>query len=271
MKTSVIPALFFAGASLLMVSCQSTKTGDTANMPALDYPFDDQGNYIEGKAQKLGSGGQKTMTVAQNTPPPSIPDATRPPTPSNNYTPVPDVVPPPPTLADNTPDKSGSSQGGGSSKPKSSKPTKSSSTASSGGGGSSGGSGSSKSKSTGGSYTVAKGDTLSEIAQRAGTSVAALRSANGLSSTNLIRVGQKLKLPSGSKAISSNSTGTASSTKSGNKSSTSTKSSGGSHTVKNGDSLWTIARANNTTVAKIKSANNLSSETLKIGQKIKLP
>jgi LysM repeat protein len=43
------------------------------------------------------------------------------------------------------------------------------------------------------------------------------------------------------------------------------------YTVKSGDSLWKIARANNTTVAALKQANNLSSDALKVGQKLSLP
>ena len=46
----------------------------------------------------------------------------------------------------------------------------------------------------GGSVTVKSGDTLTSIAKRNGTSVSALRSANGLTG-DLIRVGQKLNLP----------------------------------------------------------------------------
>ncbi len=45
------------------------------------------------------------------------------------------------------------------------------------------------------SYTVKSGDTLTKIAKSHGTSVKAIESANGLSTTK-IKVGQKLKIPS---------------------------------------------------------------------------
>ena len=42
-------------------------------------------------------------------------------------------------------------------------------------------------------YVVKKGDTLSEVAQKTGTSVSDLRKLNGIKSDNIIRIGQKLK------------------------------------------------------------------------------
>ncbi len=45
-------------------------------------------------------------------------------------------------------------------------------------------------------YTVRRGDTLSQIAQRYNTTVSAVQRANGLSSSR-IRVGQRLSIPSG--------------------------------------------------------------------------
>ena len=50
-----------------------------------------------------------------------------------------------------------------------------------------------------------------------------------------------------------------------------TDSGGGSYTVKSGDSLWKIARLQNVSVAAIKQANNLSSDSLKVGQKLHVP
>ncbi|HEY1081027.1 MAG TPA: LysM peptidoglycan-binding domain-containing protein [Prosthecobacter sp.] len=49
-------------------------------------------------------------------------------------------------------------------------------------------------KKSGGSYKVAKGDTLYGIARKRGTTVAKIKSANGLSS-DMIRPGQSLKIP----------------------------------------------------------------------------
>ncbi|HYF35801.1 MAG TPA: LysM peptidoglycan-binding domain-containing protein [Prosthecobacter sp.] len=49
-------------------------------------------------------------------------------------------------------------------------------------------------KKSGGSYQVAKGDTLYGIARKRGSTVAKIKAANGLSS-DLIRPGQSLKIP----------------------------------------------------------------------------
>src|SRR5690625_4285326 len=45
-----------------------------------------------------------------------------------------------------------------------------------------------------GTYTVKKGDTLSHIAKRYGTTVSKLAKINNIKDPNLIRVGQKIKL-----------------------------------------------------------------------------
>lgn len=56
------------------------------------------------------------------------------------------------------------------------------------------------SKETVTTYTIKSGDTLSEIAQRHGTTVNAIASANGISNPNLISVGQTLKINGTSKS-----------------------------------------------------------------------
>jgi LysM repeat protein len=51
-----------------------------------------------------------------------------------------------------------------------------------------------KSKPTSTRYTVKKGDSLSAVASRTGTSVTALKKANGISGST-IRPGQSLRIP----------------------------------------------------------------------------
>jgi LysM repeat protein len=43
------------------------------------------------------------------------------------------------------------------------------------------------------------------------------------------------------------------------------------YVVKKGDSLWKIAKVQGTTIAALKAANNLTSDSLKVGQKLTIP
>ncbi len=108
--------------------------------------------------------------------------------------------------------------------------------------------------SSSGTYTVKTGDTLYSIAKKYNVSVNALKTLNNLS-TNTLRVGQKLKIPA-----QETTTPSAPTTPSTN-----------TYTVKRGDTLYGIARDNNTTVDTLKSLNNLTTTNLSIGQTIKLP
>ena len=94
-------------------------------------------------------------------------------------------------------------------------------------------------------YIVSKGDTLYGIAQKFGTTVDNLKSINNLT-TDSLAIGQILKIPS-------------------EESNTNT------YTVKSGDTLYGIASKYNTTVDELKSLNNLTSNTLSIGQTLKIP
>ena len=113
--------------------------------------------------------------------------------------------------------------------------------------------------STGHTYTVRRGDTLSSIAVRHGTTVAAIKQANGLRS-NVIYAGQRLKIPgAGSSGSANNSSGTSGS------------SSGGTYTVRRGDTLFGIAVRHGTTVSAIMQANGLRSSVIYAGQRLKVP
>lgn len=101
-------------------------------------------------------------------------------------------------------------------------------------------------------YTVKSGDNLYAIAKKYNTTASAIMLLNNLPNTNL-QIGQKLKIPA-----ASNITPTKPSTPSSNT----------TYIVKNGDNLYAIARKFNTTVDAIKRKNNLTSNSLQIGQKL---
>ncbi|MBS3818706.1 LysM peptidoglycan-binding domain-containing protein [bacterium] len=107
-------------------------------------------------------------------------------------------------------------------------------------------------------YYVKKGDTVSEIADRYGTSISSIARLNHLHGNYLIRPGQKLKVP-GNKKRSSRYSRSLSLNKDKDKL---------VYVVQKGDSLYRIARDFKTTVQKIKNQNNLDSNILRIGQKL---
>ncbi len=100
-------------------------------------------------------------------------------------------------------------------------------------------------------YTVKRGDTPSGIAAKFGISLSALLKANGMTKNSKIYPGQKLKIPVKYA-----------------KKSTNKRKHKLVHTVKPGESLWTIARKYGTTVNKIKRWNNLKSDRIAQGQKL---
>ncbi|GGP07925.1 C40 family peptidase [Oceanobacillus neutriphilus] len=124
------------------------------------------------------------------------------------------------------------------------------------------------SNSGGSTYTVKSGDTLSGIAHKHGISLNNLMKWNNLSTT-LIYPGNKLSVSSGGSS-SSGSSSSSNSSSGSNSSSSSSSSSSSTYTVKSGDSLSKIASQQGTTVSKLKSLNNLSSDLIIVGQKLKV-
>ena len=100
-------------------------------------------------------------------------------------------------------------------------------------------------------YIVKSGDSLYSIARKFNTTVDELKRLNNLSS-NLLNIGQVLRLPTGKPTqVVPSDTDT--------------------YIVKSGDNLYAIARKYNTTVNEIKSLNNLGSDILSVGQILKIP
>ncbi len=100
------------------------------------------------------------------------------------------------------------------------------------------------------SYTVNRGDTLSEIADRFNVSMSALKQANAMNSNN-IRIGQKLTIPN--ELVSAASISFV------------------EHTIARGETLSEIASDYSIPVARLRETNQLNSDTIRIGQVLKIP
>lgn len=122
-------------------------------------------------------------------------------------------------------------------------------------------------------HTVKKGETLASIAKKYHVSVANLKKWNNLKKDTL-KIGQKLTIyTSGGPAVKSVKSNTTKSKPSNSKPANYKKTNTSSpkyHVVKSGETLESIARKYNTTVAKIKKLNNLKSDKIKVNQKIRV-
>ncbi len=132
-------------------------------------------------------------------------------------------------------------------------------------------------------YTVAKGDTLSGIAHKNGTTVTALKQANNLSS-DTIRIGQKLTVPSpsegGLKEVAAPKKTTthkktpakATAKKEGAEPAAGGAAAGGQYVVEKGDSPAVIAKKLGVKTKDLLDANpGLDPKKLQIGQKLNVP
>ncbi len=106
-------------------------------------------------------------------------------------------------------------------------------------------------------HVVTKGQTPGGIAKRYGVTVAALREANPEIKSKAPRPGQRLVIPGGAAAKWTESDAGAG---------------GGSrrHTVRKGETLGGIASRYKVSVANLKNWNNLSSNTIRVGQKLRV-
>lgn len=114
-------------------------------------------------------------------------------------------------------------------------------------------------------YTIAQGDTLSALAKNFHVKVKAIEDANpGIDPTKL-KVGQKIHIPAPPAAAptaAATSTGPADAASAGGEQ---------VYTVKSGDTLGAIAKANGVHIKDLRAVNNLKTDRITVGQKLKLP
>ncbi|PMH41081.1 lytic transglycosylase [Vibrio sp. 10N.286.49.B3] len=115
-------------------------------------------------------------------------------------------------------------------------------------------------------YKVASGDTVSVLAEKYATTSSVIRNANNMTNNNL-RAGQYIMIPTSTKddqTYALSATNRLAKTQSQSRGQYKVE-----HTVKSGDSLWTIARANKVSHQNLAKWNGMGPrDTLRIGQKL---
>jgi LysM repeat protein len=115
-------------------------------------------------------------------------------------------------------------------------------------------------------YLIKQGDTLGKVAKTEGVTLDALLAANPGIDPKKLRIGQEIQVPeAGGHEAAGAAVAGATTTPSAPKVASSI------YTVKKGDTLGKIARAQGTTVTALKKANKLSSDDIRVGQKLKVP
>jgi len=119
-------------------------------------------------------------------------------------------------------------------------------------------------------YIVQNGDFLAKISKRYNVTIKSIKELNGLK-TDTIRVGQKLKLPGRVEVGAQTAPAAAKATTTARKGYAPYTGATKEYVVKNGDTLGAVAYGNGINIRQLKELNKLTSDTLKVGQKLKVP
>ena len=115
-------------------------------------------------------------------------------------------------------------------------------------------------------HTVKRGETVSSVARKYSVSTSSLREANNLSATARISIRQTLAIPTPSTSAIPAATAARPTVTSG-----AAASGARTYRVRQGDTLFSIARQFSTTVTQLKQLNGLRSDRIKIGDQLKVP
>ena len=116
------------------------------------------------------------------------------------------------------------------------------------------------SQSSGGTYTVAAGDSVWSIANKHGISMDQFRSLNNIKN-DYVYPGQKV-------VVSGSSTRTSTTTSTTVSSQTSSSAAGNTYTVASGDSVWSVANKHGISMDQFRSLNNIKNDFIYPGQKV---
>jgi membrane-bound lytic murein transglycosylase D len=120
-------------------------------------------------------------------------------------------------------------------------------------------------------YEVRSGDTMWDIARAFGTSVSALRTANSIGRGSRIYVGQKLRIPVTASKLAQYSESSKPSSEPYVAPSNNKRESTSQYKVRNGDTLWDIARRFGTTTSYLRQLNGMGrSSRIYPGQELKV-
>jgi LysM repeat protein len=115
-------------------------------------------------------------------------------------------------------------------------------------------------------YAIVKGDTFGTLAKKFHVPVKAITDANpGVEPTKL-KIGQKIHIPAPAAPTTPTATGTGTASVD-----SAVAGAEATYTVKSGDNLTKIAAKLGTTLKALRAANSLKTDSIKVGQKLKVP